>query len=522
MARKRFWVKVLKIALRLTVGAALIFSMPLVFTSCGGQVVERTDTLIIGIPSMPANLDPTLTNDVPSARVTFQIYDTLIDLDYDMMPRPNLATSWEWVDPQNPTQLRVFLRSGVFFHNGDELTASDVAFSLNRASVAPAISANAGMIQNATVVSDNEVLITLEQPFVPFINFLGHRGLAIVSERAITEMGVDAHSQAPVGSGPFRLTNIVAGDRLELTRWEHYWGGDVNIENMIFRILPDVQTRLIALETGEIDIMMVLQPQDMSRVQAHPDLRLFQEPTVGTQYIAFNVSRPPFDDIRVRHAVQYALDTEAMVQAVFLGAHPPVTGPLSPRVWASAADRLEPFPFNPDRARELLAEAGLSNGFSTTFMATQGLPQTLDIAEIMQNMLGQVGIDVTVQALEWGAFLEASNRGEPDIITISWITTPGDPDHGLFGPFHSSTWGGGNRAFFSDPVVDSLLEAGRRETDPVLRADIYYQIQRIIRDESPWVFLATFSEVVGVRNNVQNFRVSPNMIHRFWQVSLTG
>ncbi|MCL1994292.1 MAG: ABC transporter substrate-binding protein [Spirochaetes bacterium] len=508
-------------ALKTALGVALL-STVLVFSGCGGGVAERTDHLIVGIPAMHTNLDPTLQNDIPSTRVIFHVFDTLVWVDYNMEPQPNLAESWEWVDPANPTALRVFLRQGVLFHNGDPLTARDVQFSLDRASQSPHIATVASAISSTEIVNDHEVIIHLDYPFVPFINFLGHGGLSILNERAVTELGVAAHSHAPVGTGPYRLTNIVAGDRVELVRWENYWGTPAPIENLTFRLLADASTRLIALETGEIDIMIDVPPPDMSRVRGHSDLTLHHEENVATHYVAFNVQRPPFDDVRVRHAVQYALDLDAMVNAVFMGAFSPATGPISPRVWASASENLAPFPFNPERARELLAEAGFPDGFSITFMTNQGNPQRADTGEIMQNMLREVGIDMSVQILEWGAFLDASDRGEPDALMIAWVPTTGDPDNGLFATFHSSTWGpGGNRAFFSHPEVDSLLEAGRRESDPAVRAQIYYQAQRIIHAESPWIFMATGAEITGVRNNVQGFRPAPNSLPRFWTVSFS-
>ncbi|MCL1993880.1 MAG: ABC transporter substrate-binding protein [Spirochaetes bacterium] len=507
--------------IRAAFGAVLALSAALVLIGCGGgQTAGRKDTLIVGITAMHTTLDPSMQNNLHSGRVILHVFDTLVWLDYNMEPRPNLAESWEWVDPANPTQLRVFLRQGVLFHNGDELTARDVTFSLDRALLSPHNASVASMIQGTAAINDYEVLITLEHPFVPFVNFLGAPGMSILNERSVTEMGVDAHSLAPIGTGPYRLTNVVAGDRVELTRWEYFWCEPAPIENLVFRLMADASTRLIALETGEIDIMRSVPPSDISRVQGHPALTLHNEETVLTHFIAFNNARPPFDDVRLRHAVQYAIDMDAMVQAVFMGASVPATGPISPRVWGSAADRLEPFEFNPDRARELLAEAGFPDGLSVTFFTNQGNPQRADTAEIMQNMLRNVGIDMSVHIQEWGTFLESSNSGEPDMLMIAMGPTTGDPDQGLFNTFHSTTWGrGGNMAFFSNPEVDSLLEAGRREADPVARAEIYYQVQRIIRDESPWIFVATAAEITGVRNNVKGFRSAPNSLPRLWTVS---
>ncbi|MCL1994295.1 MAG: ABC transporter substrate-binding protein, partial [Spirochaetes bacterium] len=222
------------------------------------------------------------------------------------------------------------------------------------------------------------------------------------------------------------------------------------------------------------------------------------------------------------HAMNYALDIEAIVQTVFMGTQQRATGPIGGLVWGSAADRLPTFPHNPARAAELLAEAGFADGFAVTFFAPQGATVTIDTAEIVQNMLAPFGIQVSVQILEWGAFLEASNRGETDILSLAWVPTTGDPDQGLFATFHSSMHGaGGNRAFFTNAQVDALLEAGRVETDPVARAQIYYEIQQILREESPWIFFAQGIQALGIRNNVQGFRMSPNLINRFWGVSFS-
>ena len=487
----------------------------------GGTGTGRTDTLIVGAAAMPANLDPALTNDIPSARLIFHIYDTLVYIDYDLEPQPNLAERWEWVNPANPMALRVFLRRGVRFHNGDTFTANDVKFTLERNSQSPPIANVAGMIDSVTVVNDYEAIINLSYPFVPFVHFLGHTGNSIVNERAITELGTDAHSRAPVGTGPYRVTNVIAGDRVEFVRWDDYWDTPAIIENLVVRSLADASTRLIALETGEIDIMLEVPPPDMSRVRNHQDLTLYHESNLSTNYISFNVARPPFNDVRVGHAIQHAIDLNAMVEAVYLGALTPTTGPINNKVWASAADRLQPFAYNPERARQLLAEAGFPNGFSATFLTNEGNPQRFDTAEIMQNMLRAVGIDMSIQILEWGTFLDVTARGESDIYMLGWVTSTGDPDHGLYAMFHSSLLGaGGNRTFYVNPEVDRLLDAGRVEPDPVRRAEIYYQIQQIIRDDSPWIFQSAGAEIIGVRNNVRGFRVAPNQRHKFYTLSL--
>ena len=478
----------------------------------------RMDTLIVGLAGMPNNLDPSLTNDMPSAYIHEHIYNTLITVDYDMNPVPALAERWVWEDP---TRLRIFLRRGVRFHNGDELRASDVKFTLDRAAVAPQIGHITGMIANTAIVNDYEVLITLQYPFVPFLSHLAHTAASIVNEGVVRQLGDVGHSQAPVGTGPYRVVNIVQGDRIELTRWDNYWGTAAAAPNLVWRVMTDAATRLVSLETGEIDVMFAVAPTDMTRVRNHRDLDLHHEMSLSTNYIGFNVTRPPFNDVRVRHAIQYALNMEAMVQAVYLGAMTPTSGPINSRVWGSTAEPRPAFPHDVARARQLLAEAGYPNGFSTTFFTNEGNPQRQDTGEVMANMLREVGINMEVRLVEWGAYLDMTARGEAPLYMLGWVTVTGDPDYGLHALFHTSNQGGaGNRGFYSNTNVDRLLDQGRQETDPTRRAAIYRELQQILHDDAPWISQSAGAEIIGVRSNVHGFRIHPHGRHQMWGVSL--
>jgi peptide/nickel transport system substrate-binding protein len=268
-----------------------------------------------------------------------------------------------------------------------------------------------------------------------------------------------------------------------------------------------------------VDIVYDIMPQDIRRVESHPELQMIRAMNLSTNYIGFNVQKPPFNDVRVRQAIAHALDLEAMVRNVYMGAGAPGTGPINPRVWASAAARLRPFEFNPARARQLLAEAGYPNGFNTTFIANDGNTARIDTGEILQNMLRQVGINVDVRIIEWGAYLDMTARGEHDIYILGWVTVTGDPDYGLHATFHSENFGAaGNRSFYSNPEVDRLLDAGRRETNPQRREQLYIQAQEIIHRDVPWIFQWFGEDLNGARNNVRGFRLHPAGHHALWPV----
>ena len=480
----------------------------------------RTDTLIWASLSMPVNLDPTLTNDMASARVHPLIYDTLLNMDYDMNPEPGLAERWQFEnDAQGqPTIIRLFLKRGVYFHNGDELNARIVKFSLDRAIASPVIGHITGMIQSVEVVNDYEVLIRLPYPFSPILNHLAHRATSIVNERALTEMGPERHSMAPVGTGPYIVTNIVTGDRIELTAWDRYHGTPAPIPNMIVRVLPDPATRQIELETGGVDIILDIPPTDISRVLAHPDLQLARGPNFYVEYIGFTVTRPPFDDVRVRQAINYAIDAEAVIRAAYMGAGSLQTGPLSPRVWASTADRLPVYEYNPERARQLLAEAGFPNGFTTDLWTNEN-PARVDVCEIVQNMLAQVGITVEIRIAELSALLETTARGETDMFSLGWRTVTGDADYGLIPLFHTTQFGAaGNRSYYSNPVLDRILDEARAEPNRTRREQLYAEAQQIIRDDAVWVFLWVGESINALRADLRGFQIHPSEVHRMWEL----
>ncbi|MCL2043548.1 MAG: ABC transporter substrate-binding protein [Treponema sp.] len=491
-----------------------VIAAAIIFTGCPGQT-RSADTVIVGMPSQPVSLDPIMTNDQPSSQVMKQIYSTLVNLDEQMAPVPSLAESWYWEDP---ARLRLFLRQGINFHNGDTLSASDVQFSLERAAGSPNIGHITGMIASVDIVNDYEILITLEYPFVPFINHLGHTAMSIVSRRAVMEQGEIEYARNPVGTGPMQFVSWVTGTSLELTRFDDYFEGPARLENISFRFISDSSTRLITLETGEIDLIYGVAASDVSHVEAS-DLRMIRSDSLAIDYIGFNAQRVPFNDPRVRQAINYALDKEALLRAAYWNTGSVARGPINNMVWASAANRLEPFPFDQERARQLLAEAGFSNGFSTSIVTNEGNAQRLDVAEIIQNMLAQVGIHVDVRILEWAAYLEMTQRGEHDMFILGWVSVTGDPDYGMYPLFHTDSFGAaGNRTFYSNSGLDTLLDRGRQETDPAIREQIYFEAQTIIRDEAPWIFLRTGEELNASRPELRGFSPNPAGHHILWNI----
>lgn len=506
----------------LSLSVLLTFSM--IVAGCGGDDTEVTEnnTLIVAQGADAVTLDPHGQNDQPSARVRRQIYETLVYQDENMELQPGLAEDWEVIDEKT---FEFKIRQGVKFHNGNELTAHDVAFTFKRLLDPETASPGAFILamvdpDQIEVLDDYTIKIATKQPFVPLLAHLAHPVTGILNQAAVEEYGED-YGRNPVGTGPFEFVEWRSGESITLKRYEDYWRGPAALEEIVFRNVSEGSTRTIELETGGADVIYDVAPADLSRIENDPNLTLIRRDNFSTTYIGFNMAKEPFDDIRVRQAINYALDMGPIVENVYMGLGQPAKGALGPVVWGANQD-VRSYEQDLDKAKQLLTEAGYPDGFSTTLW-TNDNQQRMDIAEIVKNQLGQIGIEVSIEILEWGAYLERTGAGEHDMFILGWVTVTGDPDYGLYALFHSSQVGAaGNRTFYVNEEVDELLDLGRSESDEQVRFDAYQRVQEIIAEDAPWVFTWVGEEAVGVRNYVKGFTIHPAGHHALYGVSLDG
>ena len=492
----------------------LLFIAAAAFTFGGAHAF----TLTIAATSDSVSLSPHDTNDQPSARVMRQIYDTLLVQNEELDLEPGLAESWTQIDELT---WDFNIRPGVVFHNGDTLTASDVAFTLNRLRDPEVAAPGAfilGFVDTIEAVDELTVRITTRNPFTPLLSHVAHTATSILNERAVTEAGEDYGTAVVVGTGPFKFVEWQIASQIILERNDDWWGGEVLPERVVFRPIAEGTVRAIELEAGAVDIAYGLEPRDAMRARANPDLVMAEVQTLATSYVGFNAQKAPFDDVRVRQAINFAVDVEPMIDAILEGFGGVATSPISDMVFGANTD-LEPYTYDPEQARQLLAEAGVGDGFSTTLW-TNDNPIRIQIAEIMQAQLGEVGIDVEIQVLEWSTYLEDTAAGAHDMFILGWVTVTGDADYGLYALFHSSQFGSaGNRTFWSSDRVDELLDLGRSEADLDLREAYYLEAQEIIAEEAPWVFLYTQIEANSMQSNVSGFVPHPAGHHRLYNVS---
>jgi len=489
----------------------------LFLVACGGNVEKKDstakDTLVVAQGADVKSLDPHASNDNPSSRVRVQIYDRLVQLDDNGVPQPMLAESWERPDDKT---IIFHLRKGVKFHNGDEMKASDVKFSLERALASPEVSHILAGINGVEVIDDYTVKVTTEKPMAAILNNLSHITIAILSERATKEAG-DKFGQNPVGSGPYKFVSWQSGDRVTLEAFPEYWQGEAPVKNVVYRNIVEETNRTIGLETGELDVVYDILGMDKVKLREDERFTFIEEPQLALTYLGFNLKKEPYNNPKVREAISYAIDQKPIIDTVFLGAAEPANSILGKNIFAYYD--VEKFTQNIEKAKALMAEAGYPDGFKAKIWVNDN-PVRRDTAVILQDQLKQIGIDLAIETVEWGAFLDGTARGDHEMYLLGWGTVTRDPDYGMYELISTSTMGAaGNRSFYSNPTVDKLLEEGKTELDPEKRKAIYKEIQEIIRKDIPMYMIIYPLQNVVTQKNIKNFKLDPANAHRIYGVT---
>ncbi|QKY70573.1 glutathione ABC transporter substrate-binding protein [Lentibacillus sp. CBA3610] len=471
--------------------------------------------LTIAIGSDVVTLSPHGANDIPSSNVHENIYETLTVMDENGEIGPGLAEEWEEVDG---TTWDFHLREGVTFHDGAELTADVVKMNFDRLMDEAIGSPRAFLVEaveSVEVQDDYTVRFNLKYPYSPLLAHLAHNGTSIMSPNVIEEDyaqmeeggDVDAHiNQNPVGTGPFKFEEWTPGESVVVTRYEDYWGENAKLGSATFKVVEEQSTRLAELETGTSDVAAAVGPDNISRVEGMANANLLQEPSISLSYIGFNTQKEPFDDKRVRQAVSMAVDKDEIIEGVYNGVGTPAPRPLAPSVFGYD-DSVEGLEYDPEQAQELLAEAGYEDGFETTIW-TNDSEQRVDTAVTVQSQLADIGIDVEIEELEWGAYLERTANGEHDMFVLGWSNSTADADYGMYPLFHSSQQGDpGNRSFIDNQELDELLEQARQETDPEARQELYSQAQELLVEQAPMIYVHHKEFLLGVDDSVKDFGI---------------
>jgi len=371
----------------------------------------------------------------------------------------------------------------------------------------------AGQPAEVEVVDEYTVQITTAIPFAPLPAHLSHGALAMISP-AVIEQGTDFMASNTAGTGPYVLTEWARSEQVVLTRNDEYWGDSPAIETVIFRVILEAGARLVELEAGTVDVALRVPPADIDRLEMNPDVNVVITPGLRTIDIFFNVTEPPFDDVRVRQAVNYAVDNDAIVASLFDGAALSSQAPFAPPIFGYSAQT--PYSRDVERARELLADAGIEEGTTVTLYHPTGrYSQDALVAEVVRAQLADVGLNVELQTLEWTQYVPHVRRPKPEnniqFAMLGWGVPTMDADYALYALFHSTEAPPGfNGAFYNNPEVDRLLDEARSTLDTETRQGLYAEAIATIWEDAPWLFLYSEIQVTAVRSNVTGFIIQPD------------
>jgi peptide/nickel transport system substrate-binding protein len=478
-------------------------------TSCTTTEPPDPDTVTIVLDEGPQNLDVRIGVDASSERLAQLLYVSLVKRNREFSVEPDLATSWDIPDPRT----YIFhLRDDAYFHNGKKITSRDVVYTFRSLLDGTVKSTKRGtyrLVESVEGPDEHTVVFKLKEPFSPFLWNLTRGAIGIVPEDSGPNLGF-----SPVGSAEFKFVRYVADGEVVLERNDQYYGHKPHIKNVRFKIVPEAVVRALELRKGSVDIALnVLSPDMVETMKKYPELQTMDAPGTRYQYIAFNMKDPVFSDVRVRKAIAYAIDREAIVKYLWRGQARLATGVIPVGNWAYSAD-VTTYPYDPAKARELLRQAGKTNltfGFRTSTDETQRA-----LAAVFQQQLKEVGIDMTIQTNEPATFSADIEKGNFQTYSRRWIGGNNDPD--IFDLiFHSKRIPpeGANRGFYFNARVDELIHIGRIETDLEKRRAAYVEIQKIVADELPYVSLFYDDNVAVFSKRVQGMTLYPSGEYEF-------
>lgn len=477
-------------------------------TSAATEPAQETEMeekrLVVAQGADAVTLDAGMTTGTTTANVVSNIYDPLVIRDDNMSIIPGLAVSWE---PLDETTWRFKLREGVSFHNGEPFDAEAVKFSLERVidpdQGAPQAS-YINTIARVEIVDDYTVDIITAQPDPILIARLAKAVASIMPPKYVQENGDEFVALNPVGTGPFKFVEWVKDDRIVLEANQDYWRDPPQYDTLVFRPIPNLSTRTSALIAGDVDLIYNAPVSQAELIAEGPNTKLVSVDIQAGEYIGFNLRKEdsPLQDVRVRRALNYAVDVNAIIEGVLEGYATRRASPVTPLDFGYV--ELEPYPYDPEQAKELLAEAGYPNGegLSLKFDSPQGrYPMDRQVSEVVAGQLRDMGIDIDFQVHEWGSYLDLFKTDEiGDLYLLGWgsITTL-DADAALYDELHC----GKRYSTYCNEELDAILEEARSIIDPDKRQALYEQAQRMILENPPWIFMYQERQLYGMNEKVE-------------------
>ncbi|HHE3648537.1 ABC transporter substrate-binding protein [Pasteurella multocida] len=459
---------------------------------------------------------------------------------------PALAEKW---DVSEDGKTYVFhLRKGVKFHSNKDFkptrdfNADDVVFSFNRQLDPnhPYHKVSGGsyeyfigmdmqnIIDKVEKVDDYTVKISLNVPNAPFLANLAMDFASIYSAQYADAMAKaktpEKLDSAPIGTGPFEFVSYQKDSAVRYKAFENYWQGKAKIDRLVFSITPDASVRYAKLQKGECHAAPYPNPADIAKLKADSNITLLTKPGLNVGYLNFNVQKAPFDNVKVRQALNYAVNKDAIIESVYQGAGQVAKNPIPPTMW-SYNDEVKDYAYDPEKAKALLKEAGFENGFETDLWAMPVSrpynPNARRMAELVQADWEKVGVKAKIVSYEWGEYLKRMRAGDHQTGMMGWTGDNGDPDNFLNTLLScAAVESGSNYANFCHKEFNDLVAKAAQVTDPAERTALYQQAQLVFKEQAPWITIAHSTTYFPVRKEVKGYVIDPFGLHNFYAVEL--